>query len=137
MGVEMPGNRVKAGILHNKGVALAGMMEYSAAAECFRQAYDMSESVESYQACLAAKRMELDESAYLAFVAGLSGSYEQSLQLEKKVEQIKEGLREQVGYQRLEELREWRFAGDKSKYYQELDRIARALKEQYRNSVSE
>lgn len=74
-GNEMPGGKVKAAILHNKGVALAGMMEYSAAAECFTEAYETDEDTEHYRAYLAAKRAELSEGDYLALVAGQAGSY--------------------------------------------------------------
>lgn len=136
-GIEMPGSKVKAGILHNKGVALAGLMEYEAAAECFREAYETDANEESYMAYLAAKRIGLTEGDYLAFVAEQPNSYERSLNLEKKIERLEDGFRGQEAYMRLEELKEWRFGGDKQKYYDELEKIARTLKENYRNSVNE
>lgn len=136
-GMDMPGAAVKAGILHNKGVALAGMMEYAAAAECFKAAYETDGNEESGLAYLAAKRMELTEGDYLAFIAEQPDSYERSLCLERQIESLEEGFREQEAYRRLEELKSWRFDGDKQRYYDELERIARTLKDYYRNSVSE
>ena len=56
--------------------------------ECFRDAYELSENEESHIAYLAAKRMELTEGEYLAFIAEQPGSYEQSLALEKEIERI-------------------------------------------------
>lgn len=136
-GMEMPGARVRAGILHNKGVALAGMMEYQAAAECFREANEIEQNAEHYQAFLAAKRMELDESDYLSFIADQPGSYEQSLALEKQIDRLKDEFRESGMGMRLVELREWRFGSDKQRYYDELEKIVQKLKDKYRNSVSE
>ncbi len=136
-GGQLPMDRVKAQILHNKGVALACMMEYGAAAECFWQANEIEEREENYQAYLAAKRMELSEGDYLGFIAEQPGSYEQSLKLEKRIEQLKEGFKEQEAAAVLEDLQEWREGEKKQRYYDELDRIAQVLRESYRNSVSE
>jgi len=123
--------------LHNKGVALAHMMEYGAAAECFRQSYEIEPVDETYQSYLAAKRMELEETEYLAFIAQMPDSYEKSLALEKQIEQLETEFAKQESGHKISELRLWRFEGDKQKYYEELERIARLLKENYRNSVGE
>ncbi len=136
-GMEMPGNGVKAGIFHNKGVALAGMMEYEEAAEAFRMAYDIGKNKESYMAYFAAKRMELSESDYLSFIAEQPDSYELSLQLERKIEALQEEFQTREAYRKLKDLQEWRFGSDKQRYYEEVEKIARALKETYRCSVNE
>lgn len=136
-GAEMPLGKVKAGILHNKGVALACMMEYGAAAVCFQEANAIEPNEESYQAYLAAKRMELNEGEYLSFVAEHPESYEQSLKLEKEIEWLSENFREQEAGVRLAKLREWRSGDDKQKYYNELERILQVLKDSYRSSVSD
>lgn len=136
-GREMPGGRVRAAILHNKGVALAGMMEYGAAAECFKVASETDDNTEHYRAYLAAKRAELSEGDYLAFVAEQPGSYEVSLQLEKDVENLRERFEETESGRQLTELHEARCNGSKQNYYEELEQIACAMKESYRNSVSE
>lgn len=136
-GAEMPGGKVCASIWHNKGVALAGMMEYGDAADCFKEAWQLGENEEHYLAYLAAKRAELSESDYLAFVATQPGSYEISLQLEKEMDRIRENFEETEAGRKLSELREWRSGGDKQRYYDELERIAYMMKENYRSSVSE
>lgn len=134
-GMEMPGARVRAEILHNKGVALAGMMEYKAAAECFREANEIEQNAQRYQAYLAAKRMELEENDYLSFIADQPGSYEQSLALEKQIDRLKDEFRESEMGMRLAKLREWRFGADKQRYYEELENMIQRLKDNYRNSV--
>ncbi len=136
-GMEMPERKVKAAILHNKGVALAGMMEYKAAAECFKEANEIEQTEEHYQAYLAAKRIALNESDYLSFIAKMPDSYEQSLKLEKQVERIRESFDEQEMGKKLAELKEWRAGEEKHKYYDELEQIVQILKEHYRNSMSE
>lgn len=136
-GCEMPGGRVMAAILHNKGVALTGLMEYTAAAECFRKAYEIDRDGEEYQSYLAAKRMELSEEDYLIFVAEQPDSYEFSLRLEKEIERMTEEFGETEAGRRLAELAQWRAGGDKQRYYEELERITHAMKECYRSSVAE
>lgn len=134
---KKPGAGVRAAILHNKGVALAGMMEYKAAADCFWEAYRTSPVQEEYLAYLAAKRAELSEGDYLTFVAEQPDSYEESLRLEQEIERMAKDFRDTEAGRRLAELTEWRYGGDKQKYYEELERITQAMKESYRNSVSE
>ena len=52
--------------------------------------------------------MELPDGEYIALVAELSGSYEQTLVLEKKLEDLLRQWQEQADYQRLMLRREWR-----------------------------
>lgn len=136
-GAMMPSVKVKADILNNKGVALAGMMEYMGAAESFKEAYAIAPEGEYYQAYLAAMRQALSESEYLSFVADNPDCYEYSLQLERDVEYLTDSFREQEASVRLAELGDWRFGKEKQKYYDELERITLALKESYKSSVSE
>lgn len=136
-GKEMPAAKVKASILYNKGVAYTGMMLYRQAAEAFRQANEISESDTHFMAYLAAKRMELSDGDYIAFAAGLTGSYEQTLILEKELESLKNKWEEQADCQRLKMRRDWREGRDKQKYYDENERLTLGLKNSYRNSVSE
>ena len=136
-GKELPAGRVRASILHNKGVAYTGMMQYGQAAEVFWQAYQAYGSEEHFAAYLAARRMELPEGEYIALVAELTDSYEQTLSLEKKLEALQAGWQEHADYQRLMLRREWRGGSDKQKYYDENERLTLGLKNSYRNSVTE
>lgn len=136
-GRELPAGRVRASILHNKGVALAGLMLYGQAAEVFRQAYQTYESEEHFAAFLAAKRMELPDGEYIAFAAELAEKYQQTLALEKKLESLQKGWQEHADYQRLILRREWRGGSDKQKYYEENERLTLGLKNSYRNGVLE
>ncbi len=134
---ELPAGEVRASIFHNKGVVMARLMRYGQAAECFLKAAEISRKMCEYEAFLAAKRMELSESEYIAFAAGLSGNYDSTLALERTMEQLRQGWEEQVSYKRLALRKSWREGGDRQKYYEENERLTQALKEEYRDSVSE
>lgn len=136
-GRELPQSTVRADILHNKGVALAKLMLYDQAAECFLQANEMKPGQQYFLAYLAAKRMELTEEEYISFVAELSGTYESTLKLEKTMEQLKTEFEKQPEYLYLEQRRQQRGGNEKQKYYSDNESLLQALKESYRNSVSE
>lgn len=136
-GAELLPRYVKAAILHNKGVALTHMMMYGLAAECFWRAYETDAGEASFNAYLAAKRMELKETDYLELIAQMPDSYEKTLALEKRVEQLETGFASEEMGRKISELRSWRFDGYKQKYYEELEKITHILKENYRNSESE
>lgn len=136
-GRELPQSTVRADILHNKGVALAKLMLYDQAAECFLQANETKPGQQYFLAYLAAKRMELTEEEYISFVAELSGTYESTLKLEKTMEQLKTEFEKQPEYLYLEQRRQQRGGNEKQKYYSDNESLLQALKESYRNGVSE
>lgn len=136
-GGELPAARVKAAILHNKAVAMIGMMLYASAAECFKEAYEADGEISHYWSYLAAKRMELDESAYISFAAEQTIGYEHTLELERKMERLREDWRLQPEFQELLTIREYRAGGDRRHYYEGIEEVIRNLKSGYRSSVGE
>lgn len=134
---ELPATGVRAAILHNMGVAYAGLMSYGRAAEYFMQAYEANGETAHYMAFLAAKRLELKEEDYISFAAELSDSYESTLQLERTMEHLRQEWENQADCQRLKARKFMRFGGDKQKYYDENDRLTRALEDSYREYVKE
>lgn len=123
-------------ILHNKGVALAGLMLYDRAAECFLAAYETDQDPDCYRDYLAAKRMALTEEEYVAFAAGRAENYEHTLELEKELDLLLEEWEQQPEYLLLNSRRERRSSINKQSYYEEGDRLIQALKDSYRSSVS-
>lgn len=134
-GRELPAGKVRAAILHNKGVALTGLMLYEKAAEYFREGMGRRIRTEAICAYLAAKRMELTEDAYVAFAARNPEFYTESLELEKSMEQFGREWEQQPEFRQLKLRREWR-ANDRQKYDAENERLITALKNSYRTSVS-
>ena len=135
--LELPESetKVKAGVLHNKGVALAGLFLFEDAAREFMAAYELVGEEDYYRDYLAAKRMQYDDKEYISFVAGLSGAYDVSIRLEREVDSILEEWENGEELKNLSELYTLRVEGKKNIYYEEIDRRAQALKEQYREYV--
>lgn len=123
-------------ILHNKGVALAGLMLYDRAAECFLTAYKTDQDPDCYRDYLAAKRMTLSEEEYVGFAAERAENYGHTLELEKELEQFLEEWEQQPEYLLLYSRRERRNGVDRQSYYAEGDRMIQTLKDSYRSCVS-
>ena len=134
-GGELPAGKVRSGILHNKGVAFAGLMLYAQAAECFLEAYGIEKDSRMYEEYLDAKRMELAEEAYIAFAAENPQGYEAALKLEQKMEELKKNWRLQPEFLRLQERKGFREDGEMQKYCEDNEQIAQALKSSYRISA--
>ena len=136
-GRELPAGKVKADILHNKGVALSRLMLFSQAAECFLEAYEIQAEEQYFLAYLSAKRMELSEEEYIAFAAGLPEAYEATLSLERSLEQLRKDFEEQQEFLVIQRRRELRESNRKQQYYDDNESLLQVLEESYRNSVSE
>lgn len=136
-GKELLRDDLRAGILHNRGVACAGLMLYSQAAESFLEAYRIERDQREYFCYLAAKRMELPEKKYIAFASGEMEHYELTLELESRMEELRREFALQPESLMLRERRLCREGVEKQRYYEESDSLCRALKNQYRLSVSE
>lgn len=136
-GRELPAAKVRGAILHNKAVALAGMMLYGYSADCFKEAYKTDGELEHYREYLAAKRMELNENEYISFAAEQTEGYRYTLELEKKMERLTEDWKIQPEFQRLLEIRERRRNGDRQFYYDGNEEIICELKSSYCDSVGE
>ena len=134
-GKELPAGKVRAAILHNKGVALTGLMFYDKAAYYFNEAWKTDPDREHLDAYLAAKRMELTEDVYVAFAAQNPENETESLELEKRIEQFEREWEQQPEYRQLRLRGDWR-VNDRVKYDAENERLTQALKNSYRTSVS-
>lgn len=123
-------------ILHNKGVALCGLFLFEEAAEHFMRSYILLKDEETLVEYLAAKRLSMDDGEYISFAAGLPEYYEQTLELEKRVEVYRSQWEETKGKQYLDDRLLWKAEGDVVKYYEETDRKLQELKNRYRHNVN-
>ena len=133
---EPPGAGLKSQLLHNRGVALAGLMRYEEAAESFREAWRTDGDRESLDAFLSAKRMALGEGDYISFVAELPECFDASLALEKRLESLKQGWGQEPDCLLLKERALLRADGDTAAYEEEMEKAFLAMKSSYRNMVS-
>lgn len=136
-GEPLPAVSFLASVWHNRGVALAGLMAYGRAAESFRQAWETAPGEDYYRDYLAAKRMELSESDYIAFAASSTDNYEAALALERDVEQLIRDWEETPEYLRLYNRREMSGGDGRQRYYEESEELARRLKDEYRRCVTD
>lgn len=133
---ETPGAPLRAGLLHNRGVALAGLMRYEEAADSFREAWQTDGNKDSLSAFLAARRLSLEESEYIAFVAGLPECYEISLELEQKMERLNQEWEKEPDRQLVKDRVLLRCEGEETEYEEEMEKVLQAMKSSYRNMVT-
>lgn len=140
----LPGLNVLSSIYHNLGVAYAGLMLYEDAAEVFAEAYKLDGAKVHYSAYLAAKRMGMTESEYIAFVGdtATTGNAETTAELqelESNLQRMQRDWYAQGDAHRLslrKNLRKTGSAEDLKNYEEENERILKALKDSYRENVS-
>lgn len=130
-------SKVIAGTYHNMGVTHANLLRYTEAAECFKNAYDISGRRDSFMAFLAAKRMELAETDYVSFVAEILENHNETLALEKELESVQAMWRSTPQYAMLEGMRKMRFDGDLAGYLEESEKQIEVLKDSYRMEFGE
>ncbi len=136
-GRRVPGSRTYGDIVHNKGVALCGMMRYEEAINCFSQAYEVCREPAYLRAMLLAKRMQVSEGEYVEFTQRYPEAYELSLELEKELEACRELWQQQPEYARLQQRMEYRRSHESQKYYEENEKIIQMIKNRYRFTISE
>lgn len=132
---------LKAKILHNIGVACAGMFMFRQAAEWFMQSYQTDQDNESLMSYLSAMRMEYQDKDYIAFISEHPEYHDVSLKVEKKMEQASgqfEGTDENRMLFTLQVFKEEGNSnlGNTAPYYHEIEKLTTALKEKYREYVS-
>lgn len=127
--------KIRAGALHNKAVALCGLFLFEEAAEEFKKSFDILPERENFISYLAAKRIAMEESEYVAFVAGFPDYYEDTLELEKRVEALRISWEESKEKHFLDECKELKTEGYMSRYYEAVDNKMQELKRKYRESV--
>lgn len=127
----------KAAILHNKGVALAGLFLFEQAAGFFKQAYEITGNIDEQKSYLAAMRMHYDDKDYISFIAERPESYEISLELEREVDDILTVWENSEEYLHMMQLRKLKQQGQSSLYYDEMESASWRLKDQYRKDIAE
>ena len=126
-----PAPDFQAEIWHNMGVAYTGLMLSEGAAECFRQAYELSRDEAYCVDYLAAKRMQLSEKEYVDFAAGCTEWYPQTQELEEKYKEAAGEWEKHPDHLKLHHRRDLK-SRDRQKYNEESERLVQVLKDSYR-----
>ena len=132
--------RLRGSVLYNMGVACARLFMFRQAAEWFEQAYGTDREQESLESYLSALRMCQEEQEYIAYIAEHPEYHDASLRVERKMEHASgqfEGTDENRMLFTLQVFKEEgsSTAGSDVQYYQEIEKLTTALKEQYREYV--
>lgn len=126
---------LRAKILHNMGYVSSQLFLFDRASKFFYNAYELSGEKESFLQFLAAKRMRLDEKAYVDFIAGLPEEYyEITMELEKRVEQVADEWKQSRQAKELERLEG---QTDPEDCQDILEDAAGQMKEKYRGMIRE
>lgn len=126
-------DRLRAKAYHNLGVCAAKLFMYEKAAQYFAKAYETFANTESYISMLSAMKLYMPSSEYLEYLSSHKESYEDSLEVERRFDSIKDGFDTQPIGRYLSEL-----AGKKSTasdYYDGIESLTEEVKEEYRNQI--
>lgn len=129
---------LRAGIMHNMGVACAQLFLFGRAAEYFMQAYETDAAQESLELYLTSLRMQYGDRDYIAYIADHPEYHDASLRVERQMERAYgqfEGTDENRMLFTLQVLKEEGngTAGVSAEYYQEIEKLTAGLKETYRS----
>lgn len=128
--------RLKARILHNKGVMYAGLFVFEEAAELFEEAHRLSGSRESYQSALAARRMLLTDEAYVDYIASLPEAYNDSLLLEQRMNDAMKLYDLSADRHMLHTISVYKAESKMSDYYARVHDLTESIKTEYRDTYA-
>ncbi len=124
--------KLRAKVLHNLGVCSARLFMFKQAAGYFEKAYDTYANTESYVDMLTAMKLYMSRQEYLDYLSEHKESYEDSLEVERRVDGCVEEFKTRASSLYLQEL------GQKQgkPYYDGIDILTEEVKEKYRESVA-
>jgi len=125
---------LKARAYHNLGVCAANMFLFERAADYFEKAYITYANTESYNEMLCAKKMSMEPKDYLNYLSEHKETYEDSLEIERKMEILKLSWGEQPAYKYFRELEKKREEGNA--YYECIEVLSDEVREDYRGYVN-
>lgn len=131
---------LRARLHHNMGVVHAMLFMFEHAQEEFMEAYKINGNAESLAQFLVAKRLSAGDREYVDYIAGHPSYHEASLKVERMVDEAAAAFDATQENRMLFTLRVCKEEGAASagdvQYYDEIERLTNALKDDYRESVS-
>ena len=131
---------LRAKLHHNMGVVHARLFMFENAQEEFMEAYKINGNEESLKEFLTAKRLQDNDRDYVDYIAKHPFYHENSLEVERKMEDAAAQFEATQENRMLFTLHICKEEGAASagdvQYYDEIDRLTNALKDDYRESVA-
>ncbi|MBO6297509.1 MAG: hypothetical protein J6N53_01580 [Lachnospiraceae bacterium] len=131
------GAQKRAMILLNRGVVYARMFYYEDAAEYFKSSYETGGGEIALFSYLAAKRMQLKDGEYLAFLSTLPEDYKETAEVEQELEKLRRQFGESAQNNRQKELRQLKATGKSPEFEQMTQRVLEEEKARYRRFLAE
>lgn len=125
--------KLRAKVYHNLGVCSAGLFMFRRAADYFGKAYETFPNTESYVSMLSAMKMYMSRKEYLDYLADHKESYEDSLEVERKMEVLKVDWPNQASKKFLDSLTSKREQG--GAFYDGIESLSMNIKQQYKECV--
>ena len=127
--------KLRGQIYHCCGVCLARLFYFTLAGEYFQKAYELTGELESFEQYLWSKRLSVTEPEYLAFLKEHEEAYEYSVEMEERLERLKEDWRSSHEAGLLAAVREEK-QQDGGCYEQKLEDRVEYLKDSYRRMLN-
>lgn len=128
---EFANEKFRARLYHNLGVCDALLFQYKKAAEEFKRAYRTYPNTESYVQFLAALKLGSTKEEYLAYLSDHKESYEDSLEVERRMSQIEAELSSRDLDAYLNQIAD----EQETSYYETIIELTRQVKDEYLNMI--
>ena len=126
---------LRAGALRGLAVSECSRFLFALAAGHFEKAWRLTQAHDDYFGFLAAARLSMTPEEYVAYVAAHPEAYDCSLELEKRMEELKSDYPQTAGGRQLERLRRFWQEGRTYSFEAELLSVVHDLKERYREDA--
>jgi len=131
--LNVPAEDVKfrAKLHHNMGVAYAGLFLYEQATQEFKNAFEIYPNTESYLQFLTAMKMYYSQTEYLSFLAEHPESYQDSLEVESRLQSAGQIWKDRIREDRISRITE----EEGISAYEATRQILKQIKTEYTNMV--
>ena len=127
---------LKGEIYHGCGVCLAKMFYFTLAGEYFLKAHALTGKIDSYKQYLWTKRLSVTEQEYIEFLKVHKEAYEDSVEMEEYLEELKNQFQDSHNGLLLQGIRKEREMRRLAGYQEKLISRAEYLKDAYRQMLS-
>lgn len=128
---------LKASVLNNMGIAYMNLFIFDSAEKCFLNSYELDPCEDTLKHYLTVKRMSLSDEEYIKLIADKEETYQLSISLESRMEELNHSFDNSETAVNLKELFALRDTQDSNTYYQKMVNMTEDLKEEYKDIVLE